>query len=136
MKLSLGPLVALAAVLTLAGCTPDWTEVSIVTTGKPVVHGTDPRALAIAEGSAYGIKPVIVHEEIEGTSEHPVDDARPDDPTIVRVAHDLREYHVDVSSSERGFVMLGLARGTTTLRFYRGDDEVGSTLVQVVAQDP
>jgi hypothetical protein len=132
MKLSL----CFAALLALAGCNLDHTSVSIVTTGKPVVHGTDPNAIAIAEGAAYGIKPVIVHEEIEGSSGHPVDDARPDDPTIVRVAHDQREYDVDINVTERGFVIMGLARGTTTLRFYRGGDEVGSTLVQVVAQDP
>jgi hypothetical protein len=132
MKLSL----ALVAMLALAGCRPDSTYVSIESDRKPVVTGTDPGALAIAEGAAYVIKPVTIHEEIEGASEHPVEEARADDPTIVRVTHVTREYDVDINATEKGFLLLGLSRGTTTLRFYRDGDEVGSQRVQVVAQDP
>jgi hypothetical protein len=133
MKLSL----ALVATLLLAGCNLDSTAVLVVTSDQPKVHGTDPNALAIAQGTAVGIEPFIVHEEIEGASEHVVDDARPDDPTILRITHATRDYGLPSDiGTEKALVILGLRPGTTTLHFYRDGDEVGSTLVQVVAQDP
>ena len=135
---ALSALVALLGA-SATGCQPDTPELDFLAEPQPVVHGTDPSAVAIAQGAAVAVVPYMVQEDVEGTSSYGVSTIRPDDPTILGVVETQDEHVIPGSPNDaraRAFVMTGLAAGTTTLRFYQGGGyEAGSLLVQVVAQD-
>jgi hypothetical protein len=138
MKTSLFAVLAVLVAAGAAGCTPDSAILGTFSDPQPVVHGTDPDATAIAQGTAVAVEPFMVHEEIEGSSAHPIDELRVDDPTIVSVVRATRQ--VDIGGGapaidENLWVMIGLAPGTTHVRLVNGGSEQGSVLVQVVAQD-
>jgi hypothetical protein len=122
----------------LAGCVPpDTADMELVTDPHPVVHGADPNAFAIAQGAAVAVAPWMWHEEIEGSSAHPVTDARADDPMLLRVWHSPRRDALAGGYGEESVLVLeGLLPGTTTLRLYRDGSEVGGVHLEVVAQDP
>jgi len=130
-------LVLLLGALALGGCMPETPSLNVVTDDVQAdVTSSDSDTTTIPQGTAVAFAPYLSREEIEGgPTLLPVDDVRSDDPSTVRVSHATREYQIQwPSTNEHAFVMIGLVPGQTTVRLYRGDDEVGSFPIVVVAQ--
>ena len=81
--------------------------------------------------------PYISHQEIEGSSQIAIRDARSDDPTIARVISTTHEFEVGYRANEPAVLVFGVRTGSTMLRLYdsSGDDK-GTLRIDVVAQEP
>ena len=128
--------VALAA--SLLGCSDDNGFVYPITSATPVVHPQNGGAMAIAHGAAIAVQSATIHEEIEGSSALEVTNMRSDDPAVLDIKRTSHVYSIELSPSPNGFsfVLVGVAPGTTRIRLYRDDDEVGIVPVEVVSQVP
>lgn len=136
MKLSL--VFVACAGLFLAACREDSPYVEVITSKTPVVHARRKGAIAVAHGAAIGIQPYMLHPEIEGQTPLPVTTVCTDDVSIVDVLRASRDYDIDNGGSPNGrtFILVGQQPGSTTLRLFRDDDEVGEVLVDVIEQVP
>jgi hypothetical protein len=139
-RAAFGLALALFAALGAAACTPDSPAMDFDTDAGPVAHASDPDAVAVVQGYAVAVDFFMVHEEVEGTSEYAVTDARADDPTVLSVMHSVKsDPPIEGSGSSESMpilVIVGLAPGKTTLHLLNDGSEVGSVPVEVVAQDP
>ncbi len=138
MRRSFQAAAALAMALAATGCRPDHPSFKYLTIGEPAIEvpGYD---IAIAQGTSTAIVPYMFHQEIEGTSVLAIDDARSDDTTVLRVARSATLFKVPDTLPARhrpAYVLSGVAPGSTTVRLFRDDDEVGILTVTVRVQGP
>jgi hypothetical protein len=125
-----------AVSLGLVACDPDTAVVGSFTTPTPVVHAQRAGAIAIAHGAAFAVQAWMSHEEVEGSSALDVTRVRADDPAVLEVRPTSHAYSDGYDDSPNGlsWVLVGTLPGSTTLRLYRDDDEVGAVAVDIVEQ--
>ena len=137
MSRSTARLIALAvlAALAVAGCSADRPAFTYAADPQPVVM-TEDGVISVAQGTAVSVVPFLVHDDVEGSSELAIRDARSDDPTIARVASTTHDFAIADWQQEPAVVVLGVSPGTTMLRLFDDGTEKGTLRIDVVAQDP